>query len=492
MAFDFFQEQDDEEKNQQGQPGQPAQPEGMVSLGPESATQEGQSRNQNAGQGGGTSSGAYTNLQSYLDANKSLNFGQEVAGKVQGQVDQANQAQDEAAAGFKEDVDKATVNQDDALLDQVGTDATKVTSNPNDFSSFLKMRNAQYGGPNNFIDEPERYGSASGATGAAREQVEATKSEGGRKALLDKTYGAGAGRYDYTAGQKNLDNLLIQNDPGSREAFQRAQEGAEASGKRLDDLSTSLRDYAGQGKAKTQATRAAARGRLGIDDAGNVLEGGPGEIQRELGSVDERVAARKAQLAADQTLLQPVAGKGWLRDLSPEQKAKLGLADSDFGAIDLYPNDTGYNRGSYSKYYQGFKVDPGYLFQQDPGSGSYLKFTSDPSLNRSSVATPEELAQLQALSELAGVDQSWISDPGQVGSQVDAPVYSFDKGKYVGDANARRNAFIAELQAARDKFEGSMSGSGLPGETTGGGLMDPSRLQATVNAIRAKYGLPPA
>jgi hypothetical protein len=256
MAYDLFENQDDEDAAKQ------QQATGQVQLGPQTGTQvSGDAKAQNSGSGGGTSSGAYTNLQSYLDANKSLNFGSDVAGQVQKKVDTANQAQSEAETGFKSDVDKATVNSNPDLINQVGTDATQITSSPEKTSDFLRMRNAEYGGPNSLVDEADRYKAVSGATGTAQEQAEATKSEGGRKALLDTTYGSGAGRYDYTPGQKNLDNLLIQNDPNSREAFQSTQQNAAAAGQGFQSLKDQLQGYAGQGKATTAATRAGrARG----------------------------------------------------------------------------------------------------------------------------------------------------------------------------------------------------------------------------------------
>lgn len=419
MAYNYFEdEQNNEDANQQ------QQQTGQVQLGPQTGTQvSGDAKAQNSGAGGGTSSGAYTNLQSYLDANKSLNFGTDVAGQVQKKVDAANQTQNEAGTGFKADVDQNTVNTNDDLINQVGTDATQITSSPEKMSDFLRMRNAQYGGPNSLVDEADRYKAVTGATNTAQEEAEATKSEGGRKALLDKTYGSGRGRYDYSAGQKNLDNLLIQNDPNSRQAFESAQQGAQAAGSNLGSLKDQLAAYAGQGKATTAAARAAARGSVGIDDAGNVLDNSP--IKQLQATAENRAKGYNTQKT---------------QEFGDYQNALRGLSLND-AQLQRLGVSTGRTWG----------VDPtGYLSAQNDATAG-------------SAATREEQAREAALAQLAGVDNTYLPDAGAAGSYDPTKNLAFNKSGYEGAVNAARAGIEPQVQK-RDYATGvANTANGLTG-----------------------------
>lgn len=482
MAFDFFQEQDEDQQ-------QNGQQSGMIQqLGPESATQEATSKTAgpNSGGGEGTASGAYTNLQSYLDANKSLNFGGQVAGKVQGEVDQAKTAQDEASSAFKGQVDAGATRANDDLVNEAVSNPTGVVGDQQKFSDFLKQRDAEYKGPNNLVDNTDLYTSTLQATERAGQRAGVTDDEAGRKALLDEYYGTGAGRTDYTPGQKKLDNLLIQNDPNSKAAFEKVRADAGAVGQNFNTLKDTLAGYAGQGKADTQAARAKTRAALGIDDAGNLLATdqtrGNGAIQDTVEGLDEKVAARRAQLAAEQARLNPLAGKKYLSDISQDDLGYLGIDPNNagaFGGIDIRPQG---NLGQYAPYYEGYKVDPGFLYGQDPGSGTFLNYTPEGDLNRGSVSTPEEFQRLQALSQLAGVDQPYISNPDQVGAHTADRLSSFDSGRLTSQATASRADLQRRLQAVRDHFTQVQNS---------GGITDPGNELWYVNQVRASAGLPP-
>src|SRR5262245_56103220 len=128
MAFDYFEEQDEE--NESGAAGP------QKSLGQESSVISGE-RQEN--EGDKTSSGTFTNLNSYLDANKSLQFGQQVAGKVQGQVDEATRTQDETEGSFRSQVNAGAVDKNEDLLGRVSTGARDVVKNQADVEEFAKQ-----------------------------------------------------------------------------------------------------------------------------------------------------------------------------------------------------------------------------------------------------------------------------------------------------------------------------------------------------------------
>lgn len=490
MAYDFFEEQDQQEDAQQQQADT-----GMVQIGPEGTTIKDQAQ---PAQKGPTSSGSYTNLQSYLDANKSLGFGGQVAGKVQGEVDKATQAQDTAAQSFKSQSDAGKVELSDELEQSVRQSPESVVSDQGKFSEFLRARDAEYQGPKNLVDL-DIFSETDRAQRQATEAATAAGSEGGRKALLDKYYGTGSGRFDYNAGQQKLDNLLVQNDPQSRDAFQEVGRKAQEASQGYQDLRGALSSYAGQNQANTAAARARARAAVGIDEAGNYLptdatRGNAGAVQDLVEGIDERLAARTGDLAATRQVLDPIRGAQYLRDVSPEALAKLGVDQEAINrGVDLTPIDRAL--GDYAKYYSGYKVDPGYLYQRDPGDLGYLSYTDPNALSRDSVTRQEELARLNALAQLAGKENTFIADPSLVGSQVDAPLYGFKGSEFSSDVAGRRSQFEAELQAVRDRFDrlskGTTQVNGGVGTSTSGGIYNPASEMAEVNAVRARYGLPP-
>lgn len=494
MAYDFFEEQDQQEDANKQQ-----QETGMVALGPEGNTIS-EAKAPQGQPGAGTSSGSYTNLNSYLDANKSLGFGGKVAEKVQGEIDTAQGAQATGSAAFKQKADEGSVDLDQGLEESVRNDATQVVGDQGKFSDFLKARDAEYKGPRNFVDDTDAFRTTDDAQRKAASTAQAAGSEGGRQALLDNWYGSGAGRNDYTGGQKKLDNLLIQNDPASREAFAKTSENAAKTAQDYDSLKSQLSAYAGGKKSSTEAARARARGAVGIDEAGNFLatdatRGNAGAAQDLVEGIDERVASRRADLAGLRGTLDPLRGQKWLKDLSPAQLEKMGvdLSQIDQG-VNLIPNE---NLGSYAPYYQGYKVDPGYLYQKDPGALDYLNFTADSALSRDTVSNQSELAKLNALAQLAGKENTFIGDPSVVGSQESAPLYGFQGSKFSSDVAAGRQAFQNELAAVRDKYRNAEAGhqntvnSGGLGSSDSGGVTDPSKELAEVNVVRVKYGLPP-
>ena len=503
MAYDYFQNID-EEKDQAEQQSKG----GVTQVGPEGGTLEtGEDKQQNSGTAG-TSSGAFTNLQSYLDANKSLNQGAKFAGKVGENVAGAQKAQSEAETGFKQDVDTGSVQKNDALIEAARKTPQQVVADQSKFSDFLKQRDASYAGPRNLVDQGERYQNVSSATDTASERAELTKDEAGRKTLLDTYYGSGNGRYDYTPGQKNLDNLLIQNDPTSREALSKVQSDAAATKQRFGTLKDELASYAGTAATNTAAARAGARGALGIDDSGNVLafdniRGNAGALQDAVEVVDERLAQRQAALAKEQELLG-FGNNQSLSQFTPEQIARMGIDPEQFKGVSQVPlwRAVGGERGEsrtyspnddYAKNFRGYQVDPGYLYGVDPRQ--YAKLTDPSALNRSSVANTEELAQLQALSQLAGVDQSWITDPSVVGSQFDQGLSDYDRAKLTSDVADKRNAFSSELSAVSKKYDDYTAALRTPDSRDTQFPVGDNVVQAQemieVNEIRKKYGLPP-
>lgn len=551
MAVDYFASlggTDEDEKRRELVDNGPAQQlggESPVVTGTDQSRAGGSTENQEEKK---TASGAFTNLNSFLDANAGRQFGQEVAGRVQRGIDDANEEQQKAGTTFRQKADDATVRKDDELISKVYSRPVDITSNAASKSAFTKMRDARYAGPQRLIDDGALYDTVAGKTERAARTAETTSTEDGRKAFLDQEYGKGAGRYDYTPGQVKLDNLLIQNDQGARDAFERARAAGEASKRGFSDLESQLEAYGRQAADATAATRAATRGALGIDDAGNVLEfgkGGTGAIQKGVDALDARIGERTKALDAEKAALSGVAGKKTIASLSPEQLSKLGLSPGQIAGVDqrVYgggafqlrdgqfgpdatfvrglapdsvsgptgtsPTKGGYGGGGAFQQYMQNLLPQGsgkslnemfnpYLtaagdqfYGVDPGK--FLSFTNPQAFNRSSVANRDDLSGLQALAELAGVDQSWITDESQVGTQDDEALYNFDKDRFSGQVGGSRSGFENELKTLRDKLSTTTKTGALDQtySVADFGQSNPAQRIQEYNALRAKYGLAP-
>lgn len=428
MAYDYFAEQDQEEDSQKQQ-----QETGMVALGPEGTTIKDQPSQQQAPGAEGTNSGSFTNLNSYLDANKSLGFGGQVAGKVQGEVDQAGEAQKTADSTFRQQADAGSVSFDPSLGAQVAQDATAVVGDQGKFSDFLKARDAEYKGPNNLVDS-DAFQATDAAQRKAQEAAQASGSEGGRMALLDQYYGTGNGRNDYTGGQKKLENLLIQNDTASRDAFAKTTENAAKTAQDYGSLKDTLSAYGGAQRAATGQARAQARAAIGIDDAGNEVagQGAIGALKTGVKSAaDKRLADRETERT---TVAQALRDRK-LASLDPKYRGVVG----DIGSMQLYG------------------ADP----------TQYLRDTG--TINEQTVATKQQQAQMAALAKLAGKENTYLPDEALAGTMDDEALTSFDAQTLRGEAEGRAARYN---DVVNTKNRAWTSGGYNPdtGESTGGGM----------------------
>ncbi|NDD55650.1 hypothetical protein EBZ39_17590, partial [bacterium] len=151
------------------------------------------------------------------------------------------------------------------FLDKIG--------DPIEFQRFIAQRDAMYKGPQATEDE-NFYGGAREKTRQAQEYGSALGTEQGKKAALQKYYGAETGRPDYSQGQRNLDMYLGFSSPEAKQALAAQQEKARSLGDRFSGIQSELNNYRSQGIANTQAARRAARDAIGIDDSGNLIESG--------------------------------------------------------------------------------------------------------------------------------------------------------------------------------------------------------------------------
>lgn len=326
--------------------------------------------------------GNFADLSEYLRVNKDQNFGQTLAGKVGSEIDQGAQTLTDAEQQFKDRVESNTItDKNDAI--------TKTIQNPmgDTVQDFVKLRDAEYKGPRTLSDTADLQNRVMGSVGTATGKAAATGTEGGRFALLNSYFG----RPQYNQGQKSLDNLLIQNDPNSKQAFEQLQERSKELSQNASALNPRLQQYGGQGEAQTIAARNAARNAIGIDDSGALVQGGL--IGSERNKIADRFSAENARLQKEYDSALSAAQKSKF-DLSPEFLAAMGM------------NFDGKGYGTDATRYLGKNA-----------------------VTKEGVTTADEAARLRALENL-GLQSSFLDESANFGSDIGKKGYSFDEGNY--------------------------------------------------------------
>lgn len=454
MPFDdnSFNPEDEEQSKSQGGGSSPAG--GVISAGaPGGGGASGNPSNPSAP----TSSGSFTNLQNYLDANQGNNLAGQLSGNIQNQIGQANSAQQNLDSNFRSQVDKSTINSDDSLVKSAVSDPTKFTQDPNNINAFQTQLNASYKGPTNLQSDQNNWNSAQQATQNALQQAQAGQTEGGRFALLDQYFG----NPSYSQGQKNLDQFLVQSDPNAAGSFNSAYQDANAAGKKFNDIQAADQAYATGAQNATQTAASNAK---------NALTGAAGNLNTSVSG--QQTSDQTAQDQAYQALLAQ------LGDANQVQQAPSTIAD--------YINTTlGQQEGSL------------------PGSNSFVygidpsKFLSEGGpVSIGAAATADQQAAYNALGQLAGTNSSLVAPQSWAGatdSKYDpSQAYNFNQGGFSSAVSGQKGAYnttlnqyqqqIAQLQAAQAK------------EAATGGLVvsrqpDIDAIQHQIDQLNRQYGL---
>lgn len=357
--------------------------------------------------------GRFANLNEYLRVNQPQEFGSQVAGKIDQDINKGQQTVDNAQQEFKSRADANTVTDSQGLIGKVATDPVNIA-----VDDYAKLRDAEYKGPKTLNDAGDLYSQVQGATGAATGKAKASGSESGRFALLDSYFG----RPTYSQGQKSLDNLLIQNDASSRQAFDQVRANADTLAQNAKTAGAGLEQYGGQAQATTQNTRKESRKALGIDDAGNVgnyddgpvAQGSGGAIQNLLKQLDEALGARQSV------------------NTIPTTAAGVGLTSEDLGPGVRFADP----------FSPGLRelAPAGSTLGLDPTGSAYTQITDPSVYTRGNVATADQAARLNALQQLAGLSDPLVSDIDQAGTAPEK--FNFNREKYLADLANRR----AEIQ----------------------------------------------
>lgn len=366
----------------------------------------------------------FQNLDKYLTTNQSQQFGQQVLGKVQGEVDSAKQGQANAADQFKSQVNTSN----DAPTNQ---DVNQAIANPTsvDPAKYQEWDAQTYSGPKSLPESQSIYNQYWGGVNKANTSSQLLGTEPGRFTLLDSYFG----RPNYSFGQKSLDNLLVQQSGLGKETRDVQNQAAQLKTDG-DTQAKELQNEAATRSAQVDASREYARSALGLDDQGGVITGdGAGALGKQYSDVDSQVtstnAARQAQIAQERLGLSQ-------GNLTPDQINELGLSSGQ----GIYNLDL----------------------------SQYLTPQSD--LTKDQVMTPEQRSYIQALTGLAGLTDTYAN-----GTATDpTSAYTIRKDDLQRDLSSagssytsQSNALASQLADAQSKYN-SLVGSGPATSPIGG------------------------
>lgn len=297
----YLPQQDKEENKVQGQESNTN--ENVLAQGQTSGIGEGSAQQQNSDKKG-TSSGAFTNLNSYLDANQGEGerMGQAMGGTIQ---NTANEAQGKAA-GVKQQVQSATdtVNKDlsgaNQIKDSLFTDPASI-----DKDQFNNLYNYSYQGPSSLQDLSGVNETQKAFKDTQQLSDLATKGgQAGRGEILDRTYGNKA----YSAGEQGLDSFIMN---ASRDGQQQLQNIASQYGdynEQFSSLSNLLGDQLSSNQQLAESTVGGLRDAYGqavssydpkIAEATSLASQTNLQNQQKLQDINSSLANNNYQQAAD-------------------------------------------------------------------------------------------------------------------------------------------------------------------------------------------------
>lgn len=340
QAFNNFKTVDDENQQQQQQQA----PKSTFTATPGSGDSEAAAPAPDAQvKSAPNSSGRFTNLQTYLSANKDFNQGKGLGGKItQGINQQADQYQKDLSqgaqefnkqaaqgasgyyqppAGSSEYVTPDTNYKQNDYIKNTLADPSKASDD--DVKKFQGYTNAAYQGPQDLtqVQGKQNYGYLQNQAQGLQQNVKNAQTESGRFDLLKQMFN----RPTYSTGQQGLDNLLIQSSPNQLQELQNAQQVAQKANLGLQKTEQGSSALANQYQTLANNTRTGVTGDLSKAIT-NI-----GDINDPNSTIAKELAATKGQI---QTAYDPNANGSFANNLkgnnlTPEIAAALGLKNGD-------------------------------------------------------------------------------------------------------------------------------------------------------------------
>lgn len=379
-------------------------------------------------------SGSWTNLNKYLDTNKEQ--AASMADKVTSDIDStANQAQTKIDQ-FKVDAPKAIESISSQQIKDTYFNAPDV-SKKEDYST-LKATGG-YSGPSD-VYGVDGFADTENLVNKADTKLKQSQTEGGRQELLKDAYK----RPTYSHGQSTLDNLLVQNDAGSKAKFENTQS-----------------KWAG---------------------LTNMLDGARGDISNTIQSNVSKAQANKnlfpqAEEEYVNSFLNPIQKRADQHNSTIPTRIQNVTSDiSDDVLSEATMRELGLNEGQN-------------LY--NTVLANYLK-TDATQANANNVATADERAKYLALMNLISKDATDITAEGKATTPI-----SFDKDRFMSDVSAKQVSYENEynnvhlpVYSSLLSSDGAAYTTKYDGSTLGGQPFDmstatPKQLEALVSAMKA-------
>lgn len=394
-----------------------------------------------------SSSGSWTNLDSYLGANadQATSMGQQIAQSVNNAGNQAQTDVNNLSSNFTADVNKNVVNQNPDAVNTAISDASALTAgqtlSAEDQQAFNQQANASYSGPTD-VTSYNGYNQAQQDVNAATQKAAATKTEAGRATLLNDQYG-NTSQYGYTLGENNLDQLLLQNSGGAQAALEPlADQWSSLNGAINNSVQNGAQEVQ-TAQNTNQATAAAATNALDT-----TTQNFQDQINTGLANLQQTDSASYQQI---------------LNDIQ-----NGGLTASDQEVLGIDPTQHNYlQNSSFNTYFT-------------PGAAPTL----------ATYATGDQYAEAEALAQLAGQQTSPYLSPAtiaQAGTAETTPAYTFNNKQYNSDQTAAQSEYnSAQSFLLNEMNQGFTTAQGTP-QTNWGFSSIPDAVNK-LNQVIASWG----
>lgn len=429
--------------------------------GGSSQTPIGPSQGQVAGSPKGTSSGQFTNLQSYLNANAGNNAAApinikigDLAGKAESDLQSTQNTFDQQAQAGSTDY-----NQD--LINNAVKDPLKYAGNTDLTNQFHAQLNDTYKGPNQ-LQDITNYSRQPGQD--IQNYAQQTKNAPGQFQLLQKL----VGRPTYTQGEQNLDQLLLQ-APNAQASLNKTYDQY---GQELNKFDTAETSATQQAQARAaQAQQASTAARTGVNTATSGIQD----------PINAAIQAKQAEALRDTQIAKTgISGKTNITQMDPLAQ-QWGITGSTMDALPgLIPDESITNQANFT-------------YGVDPTNSQYLSLRNPNQFNATTMTTPEQQSRLNALAQLGQTQNTFASnDPNTLGSMINTSPYTFNRTAYQNAVNDAKTQYL-------DKFA-KMASAAAPGivqqgSRTNGQInnQEEANFRNVLNGVRdlnQQYGLP--
>ncbi len=168
----------------------------------------------------------YTDVGAYLDANQagSQQLGNQVASNLTNTYNTTKSGIDTSANNVINQANMGYTQGNDALIQQVANNPTAAVSDPNQVAAFQAQLNDTYTGPTSWADTTDAngntiggYGTQQGNVANAQQEANLVNTPGGYNVLTQQVEQPGA-----SAGVNSLDALLLGGNPNAVQTIQQA------------------------------------------------------------------------------------------------------------------------------------------------------------------------------------------------------------------------------------------------------------------------------